>query len=121
MTEFAEKNIGKLGIGGKVIGASVGVFAAFGASAGEVKSAELLEAGINGAVPGLGTLSVGEGSGRNRLCKVFGDVVVPGAIGVGTGLVATPLAGMAAATATSVALSEPATNSCNVIAQKLGF
>lgn len=121
VTEFSEKYISKLGVGGKVVGAAVGVFVATGASAGEASAKELLEAGINGAVPGLGTLSLGEGSQRGRLCQVFGDVVVPGAIGVGTSLVASPVAGVAAGTAASVALSDPATNACNRLAQKMGF
>ena len=105
------KNGGKFGIAGKGIAAS----------AGNASADQLAEAGLNGISNGLGTMTVGEGSTRNRLCQIFGDVVVPGVVGVGTGLVATPLAGMAAGTAASLTLSEPATNTCNNFAQKLGL
>ena len=110
---------GKFGLPGKAIGAVAGVSVAL--ATGNASASSLTEAGLNGVSNGLGTLVIGEGSGRNRLCQIFGDVVVPGAIGVGTSLVATPVAGLAAGTAASVALSEPATNSCNRFAQKLGF
>lgn len=122
VTEYLAKNASKIGgLAGKAVGALAGVTVAFGASAGQATPSQLLEAGIDGAVPGLGTLTVGEGSTRGKLCKVFGDVVVPAAVGVGVSAVATPVASVAAGTAASLALSEPATNACNNFAQKLGL
>lgn len=121
VTEYVAKNASKFGLAGKAVGAFAGVTFALGASAGQATSSQLLEAGIDGVVPGLGTITVGEGSTRGKLCQVFGDVVVPGAVGVGTGFVASPVAGFAAGVAASVALSEPATASCNKWSQKLGF
>jgi len=117
--KLTERNASKFGLPGKVVGAAAGV--AVTIASGNASASTLTEAGLNGASNGLGTLVIGEGSGRNRLCQIFGDVVVPGAVGVGTGLVATPVAGMAAGTAASVALSEPSTRACNNFAQKLGL
>ncbi|MFA7275735.1 MAG: hypothetical protein WC043_02910 [Pseudobdellovibrionaceae bacterium] len=118
--EEVSKKAGKFGIAGKFVGAAAGVTVAM--ASGHASASELTEAGLNGVSDGLGTLTVGEGSGRNRLCQVFGDVVVPGAAGVGAGLVtANPVVGVGAGIAASAALSEPATNACNSIAQKLGF
>ena len=126
VVDFAEdagrglaKGAGKFGLPGKAVGAMAGVAVTF--AAGNASASTLAEAGLNGVSNGLGTLTIGEGSGRNRLCQIFGDVVVPGAIGVGTSLVATPLAGMAAGTAASLTLSDPSTKACNSFAQKLGF
>jgi len=121
VTESVAKNASKFGLAGKAVGTLAGVTVAFGASAGQATPSQLLEAGIDGAVPGLGTLTVGEGSTRDKLCKVFGDAVVPAAVGVGVSAVATPAVGLAAGTAASVGLSEPATNACNNFAQKLGL
>lgn len=126
VVDFAEdgarkvaNNAGKFGLGGKAVGALAGVTVT--ALSGNASAAQLTEAGLNGVSNGLGTLTIGEGSGRNRLCQIFGDVVVPGAVGIGTGLVATPVAGIAASAAASVTLSDPSTKACNSFAQKLGF
>jgi len=115
------KNAGKFGLPGKALGAVAGVSVTFAASAGTASASELAESGLNGVSNGLGTMTVGDSSGGNRLCKIFGDVVVPGAVGIGTSLVATPVAGMAAGAAASIALSDPSTKACNSLAQKLGF
>ncbi len=119
VAEGTAHKAGKLGLPGKAVGAVAGV--AVTLAAGNASASSLTEAGLNGVSNGLGTLTIGEGSGRNRLCQIFGDVVVPGAVGVGTSLVATPVAGMAAGAAASVVLSEPSTKACNNFAQKLGL
>lgn len=112
---------GKFGLAGKAVGAVAGVAVTMAATSGTASASQLTEAGLNGVADGLGTLTVGEGSKRGRLCQVFGDVGVPLAAGaVGTAL-GTPLVGGVAATAASAALSQPATNACNNIAQRLGF
>jgi len=121
LTENVLGSLSKFGIGGKTVAGLAAITFTGLASAGEATASQLAEAGLNGFTPGLGTLVVGEGSTRNRLCQIFGDVVVPGAVGVGTGLIATPIAGLAAGAAASVALSQPATNSCNNTFQKLGM
>lgn len=119
VAEEASKKAGKFGLPGKAVGAVAGVSVAL--ASGQASAAQLSEAGLNGVSNGLGTLVIGEGSGRNRLCQIFGDVVVPGAIGVGTSLVATPAVGTAAGVAASVTLSDPATKGCNNVLQRMGF
>lgn len=122
-----QKNAGKLGLAGKAFGAVAGIGVTV--MSGNASAASITEAGLNGVSNGLGTLTVGDSSGGNRLCKIFGDVVVPGAVGIGVGaaasLVSTPVggtvAGVAASAAASATMSEPATKGCNSFVQKLGF
>lgn len=128
VTEILSKYMGRLGIPGKAVAGLAAVTFAVGANAGEITPRQALEAGLNGAFDGLGTVTVGEGSTRGKLCKAFGEAAVPAAAGLGAGLVgslATPAvgiaAGVSASAAASATLSEPATNACNKWAQRLGF
>ena len=91
----------RIGIFGKAAGA---VLAGGMAMAGGANAAEVGQAAMNAAVPGTGTLVLGEGPSHGRLCKAFGEAT--GAIAQG-GAYAAGFAATGVATVAAVPLSGP--------------
>ena len=89
MLHAVEQGAGKFGTAGKVVAAGV---AGTLAVAGGANAAEVGVAALDAAAPGLGTLALGEGPKKGKLCGAFGQA--GGALaGVGAGLVGTGMAG----------------------------
>lgn len=111
----------RFGVVGKVAGAAVAGTLAIASGA---QASEIGRESINGALPGLGTLVLGEGPKRGRLCQAFGEAT--GAVaGVGVGLAAgaaTSLTGpgavavgVVAGGATEAVATPAATKLCNMV------